>query len=304
MVLQSEVSIVFADIVASTELFDLLGESQARETINYCLHIMRRAVLDNNGTVIKTIGDEILATFVDPDEAVEASQHMHEKISDTLVVKGRSINLRIGAHHGIITRERNDISGASVHLAARMAGQAKSGQIVVSGYMREMLGNIWRGSSRQIDVTKVQGMSEDIELYEVHWKSEGVTSMVPIGNFKDFEITKLTTLKLTFNGKDVIVDESNPSANLGRSEDNDISINHDLVSRVHTRVEMYKGKFRLQDKSTNGTYVRPASGQPVFVRRDYLTLNSSGMFGLGQDVTANSPYAIRYMITAKTDTED
>ena len=61
-------------------------------------------------------------------------------------------------------------------------------------------------------------------------------------------------------------------------------------------LELYKGKFRLQDKSTNGTYVRPASGQPVFVRRDYLTLNGSGMFGLGQDVSANSPYAIRYLI--------
>ncbi len=299
MVLQSEVSIVFADIVASTELFDLLGESQARETINYCLHIMSRAVLDNDGSVIKTIGDEILATFNSPDDAIEASQQMHEKISDTLVVKGRSINLRIGAHHGVVTREKNDISGASVHLAARMAGQAKSAQIVISGHMRELLGAVWKSSSRQIDVTKVQGMSEDIELYEVHWKVEGVTSLVPIGNFKDFEVEKSVSLKLTFNGKDIFVDENNPGANLGRSEENDISVNHDLVSRVHTRVELYKGKFRLQDKSTNGTYVRPASGQPVFVRRDYLTLNGSGMFGLGQDVTANSPYAIRYIISTQ-----
>jgi len=299
MVLKSEVSIVFADIVASTELFDLLGESQARETINYCLHIMSRSVLDNNGQVIKTIGDEILATFQHPDDAIEASQQMHEKISDTLVVKGRSINLRIGAHHGIVTREKNDISGAAVHLAARMAGQAKSAQIVISGYMRDMLSTIWKGSSRQIDVTKVQGMSEDIELYEIHWKSEGVTSMVPVGNFKDFEIEKSISIKLTFNGKDILINEENPGANLGRSEENDISVNHDLVSRVHTRVELDKGKFRLQDKSTNGTYVRPASGQPVFVRRDYLTLNGSGMFGLGQDVTANSPYAIRYIISTQ-----
>ncbi|MBT8141570.1 MAG: adenylate/guanylate cyclase domain-containing protein, partial [Gammaproteobacteria bacterium] len=76
MALKSEVTILFADIVASTELFDLLGESQARETINYCLHIMRRAVLDNNGTVVKTIGDEILATFSMADEALEAAQQM------------------------------------------------------------------------------------------------------------------------------------------------------------------------------------------------------------------------------------
>ena len=110
------------------------------------------------------------------------------------------------------------------------------------------------------------------------------------------EVDKSVSLKLIFNGKEVIVDEEHPYANLGRSEDNEIPVNHDLVSRVHTRVELYKEKFRLQDKSTNGTYVRPASGQPVFVRRDYLTLTGSGMFGLGQDVTANSPYAIRYIV--------
>jgi len=299
MVLKSEVSILFADIVASTELFDLLGESQARETINYCLHLMRRAVLDHSGNVIKTIGDEILATFVSADEAVEAAQQMHEKISDTLVVKGRSITLRIGAHHGMITREKNDISGAPVHMAARMAGQAKSAQIVISGYMREQLTSMWKTSTRQIDITKVQGISEDVILYEVHWKTEGVTSMVPVVDFKDFEMDKSLSLKLVYNGKEIIVDENNPYINLGRSEDNEISVNHDLVSRVHTRVELHKEKFRLQDKSTNGTYVRPASGQPVFVRRDYLTLNGSGMFGLGQDVSANSPYAIRYIVTKK-----
>jgi hypothetical protein len=257
---------------------------------------MSRAVLDCNGTVVKTIGDEILATFPSPDDAIEAAQQMHEKISDTLVVKGRSIALRIGAHHGMVTREKNDISGAAVHMAARMGQQAKTAQIVISGYMRELLTAIWKTATRQIDVTKVQGVSEEVELYEVHWKTEGVTSMVPIANFKDFEIDKSIALKLIFNGKEVIVDEQQPYANLGRAEDNEIPVNHDLVSRVHTRVELYKEKFRLQDKSTNGTYVRPASGQPVFVRRDYLTLTGSGMFGLGQDVTANSPYAIRYIV--------
>ncbi|MBT8142482.1 MAG: FHA domain-containing protein, partial [Gammaproteobacteria bacterium] len=202
----------------------------------------------------------------------------------------------IGAHHGMITREKNDISGAAVHMASRMGNQAKSDQVVISGYMREMLGSLWKSSTRQIDLTRVPGIAEEVELYEVHWKSEGVTSMVPVANFRDFEVDKGFSLQLIYNGREIVIDENSPYANLGRSEENEVPVNHDLVSRVHTRVELYKGKFRLQDKSTNGTYVRPASGQPVFVRRDYLTLSGSGMFGLGQDVTANSPYAIRYII--------
>jgi len=293
---QSEVSIVFADIVSSTSLFELLGETNARETINYCLQIMRRAVLDHNGTVIKTIGDELLSTFPDPDRAVDAAQQMHENITETLIIKGRSVTLRIGAHHGTVIHEKNDISGASVHLAARMSSQAKTGQIVLSGLMRETLSPIWKSTTRKIDETKVDGFSEAVELYEVLWKDEGVTSVVPMLKLEDFEKITQKRLKVTFGEQEFFIDKMDDFMNIGRASDNELCINHDLVSRVHARIEFHKDKFRVQDKSTNGTYVRPLSGQPIFVRRDYYTLTGRGIIGLGQDVNIKSPYAIRYEV--------
>jgi len=293
---QNDLAVVFADIVSSTTLFELLGQNNARETINYCLQIMRRAVLDNDGDVVKTIGDEILCTFKEPDRAIDAAQQMHENISETLIVKGRSVTLRIGAHFGTVIREKNDISGAAVHLASRMANQAKTGQIVISEMMLEKLPPLLRSTCRKIDETRVEGFSEPVELHEVLWKDEGVTSVVPMLRLDDFQKFSQKTLKVTFGDQEFIIDRDDTHMSIGRASDNELCMNHDLVSRVHARIEYHKDKFRVQDKSTNGTYVRPLSGQPIFVRRDYYTLTGRGIIGLGQDVNIKSPYAIRYEV--------
>lgn len=291
-----DATVMFADIVSSTSLFELLGETHARETINFCLQMMRRAVLDHKGTVIKTIGDELLSVFSDPNEAVNAAQQMHEDISETLTVRGRSITLRIGAHHGTIIRERNDISGAAVHMAARMAGQAKAGQVVISEQMRNLLSSIWSSATRKLDDIKAEGFSELVSIYEILWKDEGVTSVVPILDQEAFGLVEPKRLMIIYGDTEIFVDNDLQLINMGRATENEVSMNHDLVSRVHARIEWNKDKFRLQDRSTNGTYVRPLSGQPVFVRRDYITLTGRGIIGLGQDVDIKSPYAIKYQI--------
>lgn len=293
---QIEASVMFADIVSSTSLFELLGETHARETINFCLQMMRRAVLDHRGTVIKTIGDELMSVFKDPNDALYAAQQMHEDITETLTVRDRSITLRIGAHQGIVTRERNDVTGAAVHLAARMASQAKSGQVVISEQMREQLSGLWASSTRKLDEVKAEGFSELVSIYEILWKDEGVTSVVPILDQAAFGLAEPKRLMLQYGDKQIFVDNENQVINLGRAMENEISMNHDLVSRVHARIEWNKDKFRIQDRSTNGSYIRPLQGQPVFVRRDYSTLTGKGIIGLGQDVDIKSPYAIKYQI--------
>ena len=55
-----ELAIVFADVVGSTRLFELLGDLRARDMIATCIDIMRTATVRNEGTVIKTMGDEVM----------------------------------------------------------------------------------------------------------------------------------------------------------------------------------------------------------------------------------------------------
>ncbi len=131
---ETEVAVLFADVVGSTRLYELLGDQHARELIQLCVEIMRDATGRNRGTVIKTIGDEILAIFRTVDDAVNAGGEMQQDIGarPELLVQGQHVAIRIGCHFGPVVLENKDIFGASVHTANRMTSQAKAGQIILS----------------------------------------------------------------------------------------------------------------------------------------------------------------------------
>ncbi|MCH8278817.1 MAG: adenylate/guanylate cyclase domain-containing protein, partial [Proteobacteria bacterium] len=76
-----EVAILFADVVGSTQLYDKYGDTRASETVAACLDIMKDATFQFSGTVIKTIADEIMATFGTVDEARGASVMMQSGIT-------------------------------------------------------------------------------------------------------------------------------------------------------------------------------------------------------------------------------
>ena len=76
-----EVAIVFADVVGSTQLYDKYGDTMASETVAACLDIMKDATFQFSGTVIKTIGDEVMSTFGTVDEAMGASVMMQSHIT-------------------------------------------------------------------------------------------------------------------------------------------------------------------------------------------------------------------------------
>ena len=86
-------TILFADIVGSTSLYEILGDSLARAIVTGCLSRLSDSTLKNNGTVIKTLGDGIMSTFLCPSDAVDAAVDMHDEINATwtdLIVRKRS----------------------------------------------------------------------------------------------------------------------------------------------------------------------------------------------------------------------
>ena len=76
-----EVAIVFADVVGSTKLYELLGDLRARDMVGICIDVMRAATEQNHGTVIKTMGDEVMATFPTADDALNAAAQMQKQIA-------------------------------------------------------------------------------------------------------------------------------------------------------------------------------------------------------------------------------
>jgi class 3 adenylate cyclase len=291
-----EVAILFADVVGSTQLYDKFGDTKASETVAACLDIMKDATYQFNGVVIKTIGDEVMSTFQTVDEAMGAAVMMQNRIStqrrkdDTIPV-----SIRIGCHYGPVVEEQNDIFGAAVHTANRMTSQAKSKQIIISGITVEHMSTELRNQTRQIDLATVRGRMDEIALFELVWQPEEATNMLPSIGWQDQDRRRKES-KLLINFKDSTVEVSGDkkSINLGRADDNDVVVKGNLISRIHAKIEMRRGKFFVTDQSTNGTFLQDIQGQEEFVRRDSTELSVEGTIGLGQTEEPGAPLAIYY----------
>ena len=286
-----EVAILFADVVGSTQLYDEYGDTKASETVAHCLDVMKDATHQFSGTVIKTIGDEVMSTFPTADAAADAVAFMQEEITEGMSVDGIPLAIRAGFHYGPALLENNDVFGDAVNTAARMAGQAKAGQIMTTGATVDRMSETWQASTRQIDRSTVKGKRDPISMHEVIWQREDVTRMVT-ATFG--QVPEAGRLVLKVGAVEAVVDAEHAAAGMGRGDQNELIVRNSLVSRLHARVEYRRGKFVLIDQSVNGTFVRKNGGQELLVRRDELILEGAGTIGLGQALNPDEPDAISY----------
>ncbi len=294
---EQELTILFSDVVGSTRLFEVLGDIAARDKVSVCIEIMRRATEQHGGTVVKTMGDEILATFADCDAAMDAAVEMQAAISGhpDLDVEGQQISIRIGCHFGPVVLETRDVFGAAVHTANRMTSQAKAGQIIITDSIFGRLSDEWRAIARQVDVAVPRGQHGEVTIYEVLWQHGETTSMLPaIATITEQQ--KEFRIRLRYLGTELVLDHrERSSATLGRGQENDLVIKGNLVSRLHARIEAGKNRFMLVDQSTNGSFVHGQNGDDAFVRRDAIPLKGRGVIGLGRVPEPQSYHTVEYV---------
>ena len=101
-------------------------------------------------------------------------------------------------------------------------------------------------------------------------------------------------LTLSYKGKQYVVDQNKPDVDFGREEDNDIVVEHTLVSRKHATVEFRLGKFVLNDHSTNGTYLKAEGEKTVHVHWRRTFLEGSGVIIPALDKERRHSEVIRY----------
>ena len=293
-----EVAILFADVVGSTQLYDKFGDTKASETVAQCLDVMKDATYQHDGNVIKTIGDEVMSTFPSVDQAMSAAVMMQARITADGRAEGRiPVSIRIGCHFGPVVEEQNDIFGAAVHTANRMTSQAKARQIVLSGDTVRKLSPELRKQARQIDVATVRGRIDEVALYELLWNPDEATSMLPTIEWESSKSSRTgSRLVLSFRDQTVEVSDRRKTVNIGRADDNDLVVKGNLISRIHAKVELQRGKFRLVDQSTNGTFLQDVRGEESFVRRDSIDLGAEGIIGLGRAEQPGSSLAIHFRI--------
>ncbi|EWY39292.1 hypothetical protein N825_07775 [Skermanella stibiiresistens SB22] len=123
------VTLMFTDLKGSTALYGKVGDASAYHMVREHFADLAKAVRENDGAVVKTIGDAVMAAFADPAQAIQAALAIQAAPRDGLVIK---MGLHAGPCVAVTLNGRLDYFGSVVNLAARLEGQSLGGDIVLS----------------------------------------------------------------------------------------------------------------------------------------------------------------------------
>lgn len=291
-------AILFADVCGSTKIYEKYGDERARKLLGKCMDLMSAASSEHHGTLIKTIGDEVMCRFPGADDAAAAALDMQERVSSASVTGvGVPLSIHVGFHFGPVVEEDGDIFGDAVNVAARMVNLAKADQVVTTRATVEQLSDKWKKSARQIDRAAVRGKSEMIDVFELVWQEAESTRVA--GRVWEIPIpAQPVHMVLTQGTHEYDISQEHPQVTVGRGDQNDLVLKGELVSRLHARIEYRNGKFSLTDQSTNGTYVADRSGKVNLVRHDSHVLSGSGVIALGHQPMPGQADVIHFKIAA------
>ena len=130
-------TIVFTDIVGSTERAAALGDDRWRDLLDNHDTIVRHELTRFRGREVNTAGDGFVATFTSPSVAIDCA----EAIIDAVQALG--IQVRVGIHAGEVevrgASPKKDVAGMAVHIGARVAALAGPSEVLVSSTVREIV---------------------------------------------------------------------------------------------------------------------------------------------------------------------
>jgi class 3 adenylate cyclase len=126
-------TVLFTDIVESTERAAALGDTRWRDLLQQHDRLVRRELDRHRGREVKTLGDGVLATFDGPARGIGCARAICEQ-AQTI-----GIEVRAGLHSGEVDLLDGDVGGIAVHIGARVAGQAESGEVLVSSTVKDLV---------------------------------------------------------------------------------------------------------------------------------------------------------------------
>lgn len=272
-------AILFADISGSTRFYESHGDLSGRQMTASCTTLLSAETARHGGTVIKTIGDSVMATFPTASDAAQAACAMHRALERHNATQGVPIHIRIGINYGPALREADDVHGDVVNVAARVVALAGADQIFLTETAYEALTAALRQTSRPVGRFPIKGKQSDIGVHEVLWKTEDLTT---VSSALASTLVPVVSLTLHFQNQEIVLNKDRPRLTIGRNRDNDVVITEEFASRAHATIEYRGGKFILIDQSINGTYISTVGGNTAYLRREEFLLRGSGSIFAGR----------------------
>ena len=174
------VTLLFTDLVGSTELLTDLGDDAAEEVRRAHFALLRQAVSETGGREVKSLGDGLMVVFPSGVDALRCAVTMQRRIQEHNEERaGPRVAVRVGLHAGEPLREGDDFHGEAVVVASRLCNQAEGGQILTSELVAGLVGS--RGGFRfqPAGRLRLKGLPEPLAAVTVDWRPAEVPAPRP-----------------------------------------------------------------------------------------------------------------------------
>jgi len=279
-------AVLFADLRGSTGLYELIGNASASAVVTETVDSIARRVPATGGTLVKTLGDGLMAVFPTAAQAVEAAEQMHEELEIVMARRGAltgfgeaRLQLQVCVALGETVEVSGDYFGDAVNVAARLLDHAGDNETLITVEVLRALPGETRDAFRSLDLVRLRGRNEPIEVHLLSRRGLDTAPTLVGGNA--IGLAGPEAVILTWGNTRRRFTATNMPVVIGRAAAADMQVDDARVSRSHCRIDWIGATFQLSDLSINGTFVRFSSeDEVVSLRRGSCTLHGSGSVGL------------------------
>lgn len=294
-------TVVFADLVGSTGIFERLGDESAGRFVTQLTGALSKTFEQHCGRVVKLLGDGLFVVFPAEGDALAACVAIQNRLQEKPVYPGGSgaaVQMQMGIEAGEVVEIDGDCYGDAVNSAARLADLAGAEQILTTQRVRDALEPPQQAQLRSLGPMYLRGKSEVIDVFRVDWQPDR-DSDATVRGVSMFKAGKQSLLELCALGQTLQLEPSGQKLTLGRAATASLSLNDSRVSRVHATVEWRGGHFILSDASSFGTWVYVGNqNEPVVLRRTECHLVGQGQITLGCERDAESAPLVVFSVRA------
>jgi adenylate cyclase len=294
-------TVVFADLVGSTGIFERLGDETAGRFVTQLTTALSKTFEQHNGRVVKLLGDGLFVVFPAEGDALTACVAIQKRLVEKPLVPGglgNPVQMQMGIESGEVVEIEGDCYGDAVNSAARLADLAGADQILTTQRVCDLLATEQKRKLRSLGPMYLRGKHEVTEVFRVDWQPQRdvEATMMGVSLFK--APTAEANLEMTTGVQSFKLQPRGERMTLGRGTTANLAINDSRVSRIHATVEWKGGHFILSDVSSFGTWVYFGNQtEPVILRRTECYLVGNGQVSLGCDRQAEAAPLVSFVVT-------
>lgn len=168
------IAIMFTDLQGSTALYERLGDARAYHLVRDHFAYLAARVQRHRGSIVKTVGDAVMAAFHDPADAVQAALDIQDHVADfNAGHPGEGIVLKLGLHRGaciaVTAGGVLDYFGSAVNTASRLEHQCRGGEVIVSDVLLEDAAAraVLAGRNLVADSAMLRGLAEPVRFVRI-----------------------------------------------------------------------------------------------------------------------------------------